>query len=174
MPVLNEIDIMGRKKLKALLTRNIRLGRNPRSLSASVALGSVLGLFPIPGVATFMCIGAAMVLRLNPVVLQAFNYAVYPLQIGMLGVYYTLGNLWFGPVGAWAEISRLPELARQDLLAGLQSVSHIALPVIGAWFLTGPLIGLLLYGMVRPAMFKLMPEAAADVKSYRQPGRLVW
>jgi len=72
-----------------------------------------------------------------------------------------------------AEIGRLPELVRQDLLAGLQSVSHIALPVIGAWLLTGPLIGLLLYGMVRPAMFKLMPEAAAETKSYRQPGRLV-
>jgi len=78
---------MGLKNLKALLTRSIQLGRNPRSLSASVALGSVLGLFPIPGVATFMCILAAMLLRLNPVVLQAFNYAVYPLQIGMLGVY---------------------------------------------------------------------------------------
>jgi len=160
------------KTLKVLLIRNIRLGRNPKTLSASVALGSVLGLFPIPGVATFMCIVVALVLRLNPVVLQAFNFAVYPLQIGMLGVYYALGNLWFGPIGALAEISRIPAMARQDLLAGLQSVSHIALPVIGAWFLTGPLIGLLLYGMVRPAMFKLMPEAAAETKSYRQPARL--
>jgi len=160
------------QKIKALMIRNLRIGRNPKALSASVAFGSVLGLFPIPGVATFMCVGAAMVLRLNPVVLQAFNYAGYPLQIGMLGVYYALGNLWFGPIGALAEISRLPELARQDLIAGLQSVSHIALPVIGAWLLTGPLIGLLLYGMVRPAVFKLIPESAAETKSYRQPERL--
>lgn len=163
--------MMGLKTLKDVLTRNLQSGRSPRAVSASVALGSVLGLFPIPGVATFMCLGAAVALRLNPVVLQAVNFAVYPLQVGMLGVYYALGNLWFGPIGALQEMSRLPELAGQGLLSGLQSVGHIALPVIGAWLLTGPLIGLILYKMVRPAVFKLMPETVSGNAICRRPGR---
>jgi len=165
------MDAMGLKKVKALLARNIQLGRNPKALSASVALGSVLGLFPIPGVATGMCLVAAIVLRLNPVVLQAVNYAVYPLQIGMLGVYYALGNLWFGPIGALQELRRLPELARQDLLAGFQSLGQVALPVMGAWLLTGPLIGFMLYVMVRPAVYRLVPVAVTGNNVNRQSGR---
>jgi len=163
--------MVGFKSLKDILTRSIQRGSSPKAVSASVALGSVLGLFPIPGVATFLCIGAAIVLRLNHVVLQAVNYAVYPLQVGMLGVYYALGDLWFGPIGALQEMSRFTELLRQDLLTGLQSISHIALPVIGAWLLTGPLIGLVLYGMVRPALFKLMPEGILETETYRPTGR---
>ena len=159
---------MGFKTLKDLLARNIKQGGSPQELSASVALGSVLGLFPIPGVATLLCLAAAMLLRLNLVLLQAVNYAVYPLQIGMLGVYYALASWWFGPISGASEMGGWPDLARLDLLAGLSSAGQIVLPVIAAWLLTSPLIGFTLYGMVRPAILRLMP---ADTCRRSTPGR---
>ena len=161
---------MGLKSLKALLARNIQQGRNPKALAASVALGSVLGLFPIPGVATCMCLVAAMVLRLNAVVLQAVNYAVYPLQIGMLGVYFTLGNKWFGPVMAMPELNSSADVALRDLIAGLAGASQIALPVISAWLITGPLIGVILYGLVLSATTKMITAASRGASTRKRTG----
>ena len=161
---------MGFKALRELLARHIKQGGSPQALSASVALGSVLGLFPIPGVATFMCLVVAVVFRLNAVVLQAANYAVYPLQIGMLGVYYALGNLWFGPIGVLPELSSLPDLALRDLVAVLAGTGQMVLPIVGAWLLTSPLIVLTLYGVVRPAMFRLMPTPICKPSTPNRPG----
>jgi hypothetical protein len=53
-------------------------------LAVSLALGAVLGVFPVVGVPTFLCGAVAAVWRLNFPALQLMNYVVYPLQIALL------------------------------------------------------------------------------------------
>ena len=152
------------RKLTDMLKHQLGRGSHPRALSTGVALGVVLGLFPVPGVTTVLCGLAALALRLNHVVLQAANYAVYPLQVAMLGVYIGIGNLWLGTGTTVADLTRAAALIGEDLVAGGLFLTHLILPGVAAWFLTAPLLGAGIYALTRPAFarWQTMTKPAAS------------
>ena len=51
-------------------------GMSPEAMALSIALGFVLGVFPVPGCPTLLCALAALALRLNGPAVQAVNYLV--------------------------------------------------------------------------------------------------
>jgi uncharacterized protein (DUF2062 family) len=57
---------------------------SPHQRALLLAVGLVLGIFPIPGCPTVLCLAAALGLRLNPAVLQLLNNATGPLQLALL------------------------------------------------------------------------------------------
>jgi Uncharacterized protein conserved in bacteria (DUF2062) len=59
----------------------LRQGVTPEKIALSIALGAVLGIFPVLGSTTILCAAAAFVLRLNLPAIQAVNFLVYPLQL---------------------------------------------------------------------------------------------
>jgi uncharacterized protein (DUF2062 family) len=153
---------MSRRDLKSTVHRYLGQGQRPTKLAWSVATGAVLGLFPIPGAATLLCVLTAVCLRLNHVVVQACNYAVYPLQLGMLGIYYALGNLWFGSGQVQGPLAELSGLLTGDILSGIQAMGQVALPVVSVWFFTSPLLALVLFVLVRPAMVRMQAVLSTD------------
>jgi len=56
----------------------------PQQLALLLAVGLVLGIFPIPGCPTLLCLAAAAGLRLNVAVLQLLNNVTGPLQLALL------------------------------------------------------------------------------------------
>jgi Uncharacterized protein conserved in bacteria (DUF2062) len=52
-------------------------------LPVMLAVGFVLGTFPVYGVPTLLCVAAARVLRLNPVALLAINQLATPVQFAL-------------------------------------------------------------------------------------------
>jgi uncharacterized protein (DUF2062 family) len=52
----------------------------PRQITTILVVGLVLGVFPLPGVPTFLCFVAALGLRLNIPALQLLNNVTSPLQ----------------------------------------------------------------------------------------------
>ena len=151
------------RKLIDLLKKHLGQGGHPKELSMGVTLGVVLGLFPVPGLTTVLGVLAAVALRLNHVVLQAANYAVYPLQIAMLGGYVAMGNLLFGTGISVADLARLPALLGADIFAGARLLAAIIFPGIAAWLLTAPFVGAGVYLLIRPVLFKLRPQPAPAV-----------
>jgi hypothetical protein len=79
--------------------RGYILGLSPHQRALLLALGLVLGIFPIPGCPTLLCLAAAVSLRLNPVVLQLLNNATGPLQLVLLLPLERAGA-WFCGSGA--------------------------------------------------------------------------
>src|SRR5581483_8467642 len=65
-------------------------------LAFSLALGLVLGVFPVLGVPTILCGIAAAVWRLNFPALQLVNYLAYPLQLALLWPFARFGGALFG------------------------------------------------------------------------------
>ncbi len=55
-----------------------------RQIPSLFAVGLVLGVFPIAGVPTVLCLLAAFLLRLNIPALQALNSITWPLQVALL------------------------------------------------------------------------------------------
>ncbi len=57
---------------------------SPEEAALLVAVGLVLGVFPLMGCPTALCLMAAAGLRLNIAALQLLNHAVTPLQIALI------------------------------------------------------------------------------------------
>jgi uncharacterized protein (DUF2062 family) len=156
------------KKLKAFILRQIKQGLTPDQIALTVAIGSVLGLFPVPGVATLLCVIAAIVLRLNHAVIQAVNYAVYPLQLVLMGGYYALGIHWFGDGGAVESVLSISVLLREEFWTGLWSMKQFILYAIMVWAITSPAIATALYLPVRAAAKTLQGLSRQPFKSREQ------
>lgn len=59
----------------------LRTGSSPWRLAVTLALGFSIGLLPIVGIPTLLCIGVALLLRLNLPAIQAANLAAWPVQV---------------------------------------------------------------------------------------------
>lgn len=59
----------------------LRMGATPRTLAWSVALGLLIGINPILGSTTVLCLILSFVFRLNIVASQIANHVVFPLQL---------------------------------------------------------------------------------------------
>jgi uncharacterized protein (DUF2062 family) len=68
-----------------------------------MSAGTVIGVFPVLGSTTVLCLLLAMVLRLNLVAIQVLNWVVYPLQIALILPFIQLGQRLFSD--ALIEIS---------------------------------------------------------------------
>jgi len=124
----------------------LKQGVSPKAIALSVSLGGVLGLFPVIGATTVLCLGAAFALRLNHVVIQAVNYVVYPAQIVLLVPFMQAGQSLFAadtvPIGLeqlraafeagwWQALAELWQL----IVFGILAWSLAALPLAALVYL---------------------------------------
>ncbi len=72
------------------------MGASPRRLAWSIALGVVIGINPLLGSTTLVCLGAAFVLRLNLAASQLANHLMYPVEVLLFLPFLTLGSRVFG------------------------------------------------------------------------------
>lgn len=70
-------------------------GASPEKLAWSLALGLLVGINPLLGSTTVLCLALAFVLRLNLVASQITNHAVYPFQLLMVLPFLRAGSLLF-------------------------------------------------------------------------------
>ena len=73
----------------------LKEGMSLRKIALCLALGTVLGIFPVLGATTLLCTIAALALRLNLPAIQFVNYMVYPLQLVLLAPFYGAGSWLF-------------------------------------------------------------------------------
>jgi hypothetical protein len=97
--------------LDARLTA-VTAGLTPEKVALLIAVGSVLGTFPVLGVAGILCLVAAVVLRLHAPALQVVGQIVTPAQYALLlplarlgahiiGVHAGIGGAVVQAVTAW-------------------------------------------------------------------------
>ncbi|MBI1753919.1 MAG: DUF2062 domain-containing protein [Acidobacteria bacterium] len=110
-PLLNRI----RKPLLRLLKE----GLSPRGLAWSLAAGLAIGVSPLFGTSTALCVGVALLFRLNQPAMQLANYAAYPLQILLLIPFIRLGERLFGAEAMPLSPSLLLEALKAKPLATL-------------------------------------------------------
>jgi hypothetical protein len=90
-----------------VVVAQLRQGITPQKIALTVAIGCVLGVFPVLGSTTLLCFLAGLLLKLNQPIIQLVNYLIYPLQFA--GIYF------FIRIGEW--LTRTPPL--QFSIAGL-------------------------------------------------------
>jgi uncharacterized protein (DUF2062 family) len=71
-------------------------GLSPEAIALVVAVGFVLGVFPVFGLPTVLCALAAVLLRLNLPVIQLINQLSSPVQLALLIPLSRVGSLIVG------------------------------------------------------------------------------
>jgi uncharacterized protein (DUF2062 family) len=73
----------------------LRMGATPEKLAWSIAIGTMIGINPMLGTTTLLCLAIAFVFRLNVAASQLANHVVYPLEILLVVPFINLGSRLF-------------------------------------------------------------------------------
>jgi uncharacterized protein (DUF2062 family) len=154
-----------RRRVGDPLVSLLAQGLTPERLALSLAVGLVLGLFPIVGTTTLLCLAAGFAFRLNHVALQLANHLAYPLQLPLVLAFVRLGERLVGA----------PRVSF-DPLALAQHFQRDASGFLLDFGLTG-LHGILGWGILAPALlaatfFALRPVVRRLDAALRRSGRL--
>jgi len=141
------------RRVVAPVVQQLKQGVTPRKIALTLALGCVLGIFPILGATTLLCAIAGVWLRLNQPIIQLVNYLVYPLQVLLLIPFYRAGERLFGAepvpiVDVAGLIQRFGESPWQFIL----DYGRVGLYGIAVWCLVAPVLAALSYLLLKPAL----------------------
>lgn len=124
-----------------------RENAEPRRLALAFAFGALVGVMPLIWGTTLLCLGAALLLRLNPAALQIANWAVYPLHLALVVPYLRLGEFC---LGGYSPVERPlfdGTLFGADVSGTLQRVAEANGAALLAWSVTSPLMLIVLYAL---------------------------
>jgi uncharacterized protein (DUF2062 family) len=128
-------------------------GVTAETLTLSVGLALVLGIFPVYGCPTLLCAAAAIVLRLNLPAMQLVNALTTPLQLALLIPFHRLGD-WLLP----AAERRVFTGVHSETWRFLDGIWTLAVHAITGWFCVCAPLGLLLYLTLRFASRRCAAE----------------
>jgi uncharacterized protein (DUF2062 family) len=141
----------------------MRQGHTPEKIALSVALGVTLGLFPIFGTTTLLCVAAAVALRLNHPAIQITNQLMYPIQIPLIVVFIRLGESMLGvapiPFSATLMVAEL----RAHPAVLIERFGAAGLRGVLGWALVAPIVVGLLYAVLVPILRTASRRPAAAV-----------
>lgn len=150
------------RRVRDTIVAQLRQGITPEKIALTIALGGLLGVFPILGASTALCAVAAIALKLNQPIIQLVNYLVYPLQLLLLLPFYRAGETLFGqPHVPIFSVVELIDRFRAGPLQFLVDYGMVALYGIVVWCLLAPLVGVLVYYSLRPVLHRLSGQVRA-------------
>jgi uncharacterized protein (DUF2062 family) len=130
----------------------LRQGSTPEKLAFSLALGATLGLFPVIGTTTALCLAAGLALRLSHPALQIANHATYPFQLPLILPFVRVGERLLGAGPIPFSVEHLLALFREDPLEFLERFGLTSLHGILGWITLAPLVAGALYLALLPPL----------------------
>lgn len=150
----------------------LKQGITPEKIALTIALGAVIGMFPILGATTLLCGIVAAWLKLNQPIIQLVNYLMYPVQIILLLPFYRAGETLLGREHMPLSIPMLMERFRTDTGRFFGDFGMIGVGAIGVWCLLAPLAGGALYFTLRSpvrALAARVRRADSRMTALQQP-----
>jgi uncharacterized protein (DUF2062 family) len=95
----------------------LRMGATPEKLAWSIAAGLLIGINPVLGTTTVLCLAAAFVFRLNVAASQLGNHIVYPLGLILVIPFIRLADRLFHTAPMPLSPSQLLHAARENPIA---------------------------------------------------------
>ena len=131
-------------------------GVTPDKIAATLAVGTAVSLLPFFGLTTIANVLVGLKLRMNQPLLQALNYLLTPVQLGMIFVYVRFGETLWGVQGAPFSLKELMDTFHEKPIGEfLQRFGWTGIHAFTAWALSVPMIIGVLYYTLRPLIRKL-------------------
>ncbi|SKB00076.1 hypothetical protein SAMN02745166_03057 [Prosthecobacter debontii] len=142
------------------VVQQLTQGTSPHQVALAIAMGLLIGVFPILGSNTLLALLIGIPLRLNQPLLQGFKTVAYPLQwISLLG-FYRAGEMMFGVPHVSIHIPTMMERFFTEPGPFFRDYGMTALYGIAVWCLIAPPCVILLYAISKPlveAIAKKLP-----------------
>lgn len=132
-------------KLVAPVVNQLKQGITPKKLAQSIAVGFVMGCFPILGPITPMCVLLGIILKLNHVAVQTANYAAYPVQLALLIPFYRAGEKIFGVPPIPLNVQDILNEFQNSFLGAMEKYLMTGLRGVVAWLIVSPLALIIIY-----------------------------
>ncbi|MEH0158092.1 DUF2062 domain-containing protein [Limibacter armeniacum] len=146
---LPKASFLKRKLIDPLLNL-LKQGISPHKLALSVALGTAVGVFPLFGTSTTICLILGFLLGLNQPATQLANYFVYPLQLILLVPFIQVGTHYFGPESFSISATELSEQFTADWFGTIQRLGGVLMAAVLAWCVTMLPSSFLIYLVTKP------------------------
>jgi len=95
----------------------LRMGASPQKLAWSIAIGLLIGINPVIGSTTVLCLAVAFFFRLNVAASPLGNHVVYPLQLLLVVPFIRLGSRVFHTAPMPLSAKALLDAARTSPIA---------------------------------------------------------
>ena len=102
----------------------LRMGATPEKLAWSIAVGLLIGVNPVLGSTTLLCLAVAFLFRLNVAASQIGNHIVYPLELLFVIPFIRLGSLVFHTEPLPLSPKALLESVRSNPIALTRQLWH--------------------------------------------------
>lgn len=132
------------KRFRILLFDLMRQGKSNRELAMAITLGILLGLFPIVGLTTLLCLAFAKIFKLNIPTLLAANYLVFPLQLFMIYACLKMGE-WLFSFSEPMSFEAFEALMEAPMLTVFQTLGTKLLAALFSWCIVSVLLFIPLY-----------------------------
>ena len=135
---------MERRIIRPIIAR-LKQGVTPEKIALSLALGIVLGVFPVLGATTLLCALAALLFKLNLPAIQIVNYMVYPLQLAFLIPFYKAGEWLFNAEPLPISLQEILAMIETDVWGAILFLWDTTVHAIVAWLLMSSIMTPMLY-----------------------------
>lgn len=149
-----------RRKVLEPLKAQLLQGVSPGRLALALALGLVVGVFPVLGTTTALCALAAVALRLNQPAIQVANYLAYPLQLLLFIPFFQAGAALLGAPPVTFTLTQLQAELTADLGGTMLRYLAANLRAVAAWAVVAPVAIALLQWALRALLSRLPLPAA--------------
>lgn len=139
----------------------LRQGITPEKIALSIALGFTLGVTPVLGSTSLLCLLAAVLLRLNLPAIQLVNYCVYPLQFALLVPFIRVGEWILTAPPVRITVGEIVGLIRADAWNAIAALWTATIHALMAWLMLGSLASLVIYALLAPFLRRLSQSLQA-------------
>jgi len=134
-----------RRRIARPIAELLRQGVTPEKMALSLAIGVALGVFPVLGTTTALCVLAGLILRLNLPAIQVVNYFVYPLQIVLLIPFFRAGEQLFGAPHLQLSVTQILAMVRTSFWSATRFLWTMVWHAAVVWCLVAPVFVTLAY-----------------------------
>ena len=156
-PAPSRLKRFWRERVLGLIVAQLIQGVTPQKIALTIAFGLGLGLFPILGATTTLCLIFGICLKLNQPIIQLINYLASPLQLSLIVVFVRIGE-WI--MRAQCVSFSIPEMLRkfhESPAKFMQQFGMTGVHAIVAWLIIAPILVAGLYFITLPLLKKLTP-----------------
>ena len=132
----------------------LKQGLTPHELALTIAVGSILGIFPVLGLTSLLCTLAAVLLRLNLPAIQSVNWLMSAIQISLLIPFTHAGAWLFGGTGIMLNLNEVIVLLRTDFMGTVAQFMGAVLRGVAVWSIIAVPVGVTLYVGLLPVLVR--------------------
>ena len=133
------------KKLKKTILKYLKAGLSYSQVSWAMTLGVTLGLFPIYGLSSFMCLGLAWATRLNAPIMLAATYSMSFVKPLLIIPFLKLGEWLFQAEPMRIGLAALMQRFAESPWATLAEFGWSFVHALSGWLVVIPLLLPVLY-----------------------------